>query len=59
VSVLVLLTAIPGSEYPSSGRIPFKPNNPLRSTIVVNLTGHIVSKEQLKQIFQKDKDVLK
>jgi len=59
VSVLILLTAIPGSEYPSSGRIPFKSNTPLRSTIAVNLTGHIVSKEQLKQIFQKDKDVLR
>jgi hypothetical protein len=52
------LTAIPSREYPSSGRIPFKSNNPPRSTISVNLTGSIVSKEQLKQIFQKDKDVL-
>jgi hypothetical protein len=53
------LTAIPGREYPSSGRIPFKSNNPLRSTISVNLTGYIVSKEKLTQIFQKDKDVLR
>jgi hypothetical protein len=53
------LTGIPGREYPSSGRIPFKPNNPLRSTISVNLTGYIVRKEQFKQIFQKDKDVLR
>lgn len=41
------------------GFIPFKPNNPLRSTISVNLAGSIVNKEQLKQIFQKDKDVLR
>ena len=59
MSVFILLTAIPGSEYPSSGRIPFKSNNSLRSTNSVNLTGYIVSKEQFKQIFQKDKDVLR
>jgi len=41
------------------GFILFKSNNPLRSAISVNLTGSIVSKEQLKKIFQKDKDVLR
>jgi hypothetical protein len=53
------LTAIPSREYPSSGRIPFKSNDPLRSTISVNLAGSIVNKKQFKQIFQKDKDVLR
>jgi len=37
----------------------FKSNDPLRSTISVNLSGYIVTKEQLKQIFQKYKDIIK
>jgi hypothetical protein len=37
----------------------FKSNDPLRSTVSVNLNGYIVTKEQLRQLFQKYKDVLK
>ena len=36
-----------------------KSNDPLRTTISVNLSGYIVTKEQLKQIFLKYKDLLK
>ncbi len=36
-----------------------KSNDPMRTTISVNLSGYIVTKEQLKQIFQKYKDLLK
>lgn len=36
-----------------------KSNDPMRTTISVNLSGYIVTKEQLKQIFQKYKDILK
>ena len=36
-----------------------KSNDPLRTTISVNLSGYIVTKEQLKQIFLKYKDILK
>jgi hypothetical protein len=36
-----------------------KSNDPLRATISVNLSGYIVTKEQLKQIFLKYKDLLK
>jgi hypothetical protein len=35
-----------------------KSNDPLRTTISVNLSGYIVTKDQLKQIFQKYKDIL-
>jgi hypothetical protein len=37
----------------------FKSNDPLRSTISVNLNGYIVTKVQLRQVFQKYKDLLK
>jgi hypothetical protein len=37
----------------------FKSNDPLRSTISVNLNGYIVTKEQLRQVFQKYKDIIK
>ncbi|MCX6559661.1 MAG: DUF1573 domain-containing protein [Candidatus Aminicenantes bacterium] len=37
----------------------FKSNDPLRSTISVNLNGYIVTKEQLRQVFQKYKDLIK
>jgi hypothetical protein len=37
----------------------FKSNDPLRSTISLNLSGYIVTKEQLKQVFQKYKNILK
>jgi hypothetical protein len=36
-----------------------KSNDPMRTTISVNLSGYIVTKEQLKQIFLKYKDLLK
>jgi hypothetical protein len=36
-----------------------KSNDPMRTTISVNLSGYIVTKEQLKKIFQKYKDILK
>jgi hypothetical protein len=36
-----------------------KSNDPLRATISVNLSGYIVTKEQLKQIFIKYKEILK
>jgi len=36
-----------------------KSNDPMRTTISVNLSGYIVTKEQLKQTFQKYKDLLK
>jgi hypothetical protein len=37
----------------------FKSNDPLRSTISVNLSGYIVTREQLKQLFLKHKAILK
>lgn len=37
----------------------FKSNDPLRSTISVNLNGYIVTKVQLRQVFQKYKDLIK
>jgi hypothetical protein len=37
----------------------FKTNDPLRSTISLNLSGYVVSKEQLKQLFEKYKAILK
>lgn len=37
----------------------FKSNDPLRSTISMNLNGYIVTRGQLKTIFQKYKDVIK
>ena len=36
-----------------------KSNDPMRTTISVNLSGYIVTKDQLKQIFLKYKDLLK
>ncbi|MGD0781546.1 MAG: DUF1573 domain-containing protein [Candidatus Aminicenantales bacterium] len=36
-----------------------KSNDPMRATISVNLSGYSVTREQLKQIFQKYKDILK
>ena len=36
-----------------------KSNDPLRATISVVLSGYIVTKEQLKQIFQKYKDIIR
>jgi hypothetical protein len=37
----------------------FKSNDPLRSTISMNLNGYVVTKVQLKGVFQKYKDVIK
>jgi hypothetical protein len=37
----------------------FKSNDPLRSTISLNLNGYVVTKVQLKNVFQKYKDVIK
>jgi hypothetical protein len=37
----------------------FKSNDPLRSTVSVNLNGYIVTKGQLRELFQKYKDILK
>jgi hypothetical protein len=37
----------------------FKSNDPLRSTISMNLNGYVVTKAQLKSVFQKYKDVIK
>ncbi|MDD8027401.1 MAG: DUF1573 domain-containing protein [Acidobacteriota bacterium] len=36
----------------------FKSNDPLRATISVNLNGYIVTREQLRQLFQRYKDIL-
>jgi hypothetical protein len=53
-------------KLPLAGRIGlvrefvlFKSNDPLRSTISMNLNGYIVTKDQLKKIFEKYKDILK
>jgi hypothetical protein len=37
----------------------FKSNDPLRSTISMNLNGYVVTKAQLKGVFEKYKDVIK
>jgi hypothetical protein len=37
----------------------FKSNDPLRSTISMNINGYVVTKAQLKAVFQKYKDVIK
>jgi hypothetical protein len=37
----------------------FKSNDPLRSTISMNLNGYIVTKEQLKNVFEKYKAIIK
>jgi len=37
----------------------FKSNDPLRSTISMNINGYVVTKAQLKGVFQKYKDVIK
>lgn len=37
----------------------FKSNDPLRSTISMNINGYVVTKAQLKNVFQKYKDIIK
>lgn len=37
----------------------FKSNDPLRSTISMNLNGYVVTREQLKKLFEKYKTILK
>jgi hypothetical protein len=37
----------------------FKTNDPLRSTISMNLNGYVISKDQLKKLFDKYKSVIK
>jgi hypothetical protein len=37
----------------------FKSNDPLRATISVNLNGYVVTKAQLRMVFQKYKDLIK
>jgi hypothetical protein len=37
----------------------FKTNDPLRSTISMNLNGYLVSKDQLKKLFEKYKSVIR
>jgi len=37
----------------------FKSNDPLRSTISMNINGYVVTKAQLKAVFQKYKDIIK
>ncbi len=39
--------------------IIFKSNDPLRSTLSVTINGYLVTKDQLKQLFQKYKNILK
>ena len=58
--------AVLGIILPLDGRaglvrefVLFKTNDPLRSTISMNLNGYIVTKDQLKKLFDKYKTVLK
>ena len=37
----------------------FKSNDPLRSTISMNLNGYVVTRDQLQKVFLKDTDILK
>jgi hypothetical protein len=37
----------------------FKSNDPLRATISMNLNGYVVTRSQLKDLFQKYKDIIK
>jgi len=37
----------------------FKSNDPLRSTISLNLNGYVVTRDQLKKVFEKYKNILK
>ncbi|OQB57982.1 MAG: hypothetical protein BWX98_01028 [Candidatus Aminicenantes bacterium ADurb.Bin147] len=53
-------------RFPLAGRagfvrefILFKTNDPLRSTISMTLSGYVVTKLQLKQIFEKYKTIIK
>jgi hypothetical protein len=56
---LVIKIDLSGRMGPIREFILFKSNDPLRSTISVNLNGYIVTKEQLRQVFQKYKDIIK
>jgi uncharacterized cupredoxin-like copper-binding protein len=53
-------------KFPLAGRVGlvreivlFKTNDPLRSTISMTISGYIVTKVQLKQIFEKYKTIIK
>ncbi len=53
-------------KFPLAGRVGyirefiiFKTNDPLRTTISMTLSGYVVTKPQLKQIFEKYKSVIK
>jgi hypothetical protein len=55
-----------GIVLPLAGRVGlireyllFKSNDPLRSTISMNLNGYVVTRVQLKGVFQKYKDLIK
>jgi len=37
----------------------FKSNDPLRSTISLNINGYVVTRDQLKKVFEKYKNILK
>jgi len=52
--------------FPAAGRVGFlrefalfKTNDPLRSTISLTLSGYLVTKDQLKRIFEKYKTIIK
>ena len=51
--------ALPGRIGPVREFILFKTNDPLRSTISMNLNGYIVTKDELKKLFEKYKNIIK
>jgi hypothetical protein len=57
-AALVIKMDLTGRMGPIREFALFKSNDPLRSTISVNLNGYIVTKAQLRQVFQKYKDLL-
>ncbi len=56
---LVIKIDLTGRMGPIREFALFKSNDPMRSTISVNLNGYIVTKAQLRQVFQKYKDLIK
>jgi len=51
--------ALPGRIGPVREFMLFKTNDPLRATISMNLNGYIVTKDELKKLFEKYKNIIK
>jgi hypothetical protein len=56
---LVIRQGLAGQMGPIRQFALFKSNDPLRATVSVNLNGYIVTREELRQLFLRSKDILK